>query len=132
VYIALTAEGPLAMPAPVLVVHDEADTCDLAVAALIAAGLMAVGFHEPMAALAAVETDSRVRVLVTRVDFGVGKLYGVALARMLRLKRPGVKVVFLALPSNQQHTEGLGEFLPMPLVQPELLVDMVSRMLVSE
>jgi hypothetical protein len=50
------------MPAPVLVVHDEADTCDLAVAALIAAGLMAVGFHEPTAALAAIETDTRFRV----------------------------------------------------------------------
>jgi hypothetical protein len=60
------------MPAPVLVVHDEADTCDLAVAALIAASLMAVGFHEPTAALAAIETDTRVRVLVTRVDFGAG------------------------------------------------------------
>jgi hypothetical protein len=59
------------MPAPVLVVHDEADTCDLAVAALIAAGLKAVGFHEPTA-LAAIETDTRVRVLVTRVDFAAG------------------------------------------------------------
>jgi DNA-binding NtrC family response regulator len=53
------------MPAPVLVVHDDAHTRDLAVAALNAAGIMAVGFHEPMAARGAIETNPRVRVVVT-------------------------------------------------------------------
>jgi DNA-binding response OmpR family regulator len=104
------------MPAPVLVAHDDKATRELAVAALIAAGLAAVGFHDPMVALDAVEDDSRVRVLVTRVDFGAGKLNGVALARMLKLKRPDVKILFLALPENRKHAEGMGEFLPMPLV----------------
>ena len=116
------------MPAPVLVVHDEANTCELAVASLMAAGLMAVGFHEPMAALDAIETGSRVRVLVTCVDFGAGKLNGVALARMLRLKRPSLKVLFLALPGDREYTEGLGEFLPMP-IDPYILVDVVGRVL---
>jgi len=60
------------MPAPVLVVHDETDTRDLAVGALRASGLEAVGFGDPMAALAAIETASRVRVLVTRINFGEG------------------------------------------------------------
>jgi DNA-binding NtrC family response regulator len=46
------------MPAPVLVVHDDAHTRDLSGAALNAAGLVAVGFLQPMAALAAIETDS--------------------------------------------------------------------------
>jgi DNA-binding NtrC family response regulator len=120
------------MPAPVLVAHDDKATRDLAVAALGAAGIETVGFDDPMAALDAIETNSRVRVLVTRVDFGSGKLNGVALARMLRVKRPDAKVLFVALPSNAHHTEGEGEFLPMPLVQPHLLVEMVSRLLVSE
>ncbi len=61
------------MPAPVIVAHDDKATRELAVAALIAAGLTAVGFHDLMAALNAVEDDSRVRVLVARIDFGVGK-----------------------------------------------------------
>jgi DNA-binding NtrC family response regulator len=116
------------MPAPVLVVHDEDGTRELAVASLMAAGFMAVGFHEPMAALDAIETDSRVRVLVTRVDFGIGKLNGVALAHMLRIKRPGVSVLFLALPCHQERTEGLGEFLSMPL-DPHVLVDVVEKLL---
>jgi DNA-binding NtrC family response regulator len=120
------------MPAPVLVAHDDKATRDLAVATLSAAGIETVGFEDPIAALNAIEADSRVRVLVTRVDFGSGKLNGVALARMLRVKRPGAKVVFVALASNAHHTEGEGEFLPMPLVQPELLVDAVSRMRVSD
>ena len=118
------------MPAPVIVAHDNKATRELAVAALIAAGLTAVGFHDLMAALNAVEDDSRVRVLVARIDFGAGKLNGVALARMLKLKRPDVKILFLALPENREHAEGVGEFLPMPLV-PYLLVDTVGRMLTT-
>ena len=117
------------MPAPVLVAYDDKATRDLAVATLNAAGIEAVGFEDPIAALDAIETDSRVRVLVTCVNFGAGKLNGVALARMLRVKRPGAKILFLALPSNEDHTESVGEFLPMPLAEPHLLVDAVSKLL---
>ncbi len=80
------------MPAAVLVVHDEPDTRELAVTALRAAFLDVIGFDDPMAALNAIEDDTRVRVLVTRVAFGPGKLNGVALARMVRVKRPGTKL----------------------------------------
>ena len=82
------------MPAAVLVVHDEPDTRELAVTALRAAFLDVIGFDDPMQALNAIEDDTRVRVLVTSVAFGPGKLNGVALARMVRVKRPGTKVVF--------------------------------------
>ena len=80
----------------------------MAVATLSAAGIDTVGFEDPIAAWEAIEITSLVRVLVTRVDFGSGKLNGVALARMVRMKRPGAKVVFVALPSNAHHTEGAG------------------------
>jgi DNA-binding NtrC family response regulator len=119
------------MPAPVLVAHDEPGTRELAVAALRAAFLEVVGFEDPMAALDAIETDSRVRVLVTRVEFGPDKPHGVALARMVRLKRPGTKVVFVASAEYEPHTEGLGVFLPMPL-NPDILVATVSRLLTSQ
>lgn len=46
----------------------------------------------PIAALDAIEATSRVRVVVTRVDFGEGKLNGAALARMLRVKLLGVDI----------------------------------------
>jgi DNA-binding NtrC family response regulator len=118
------------MPAPVLVVHDERNTRELAVSALREAFLEAVGFADPMAALDAIEASSRVRVLVTRVTFGPGKLNGVALARMVRVKRPGTKVVFVAREEYAPHTEGLGVFLPMPL-NPEIFVPTVGRLLVT-
>jgi DNA-binding NtrC family response regulator len=119
------------MPAPVLVAHNEQETRELAVTTLRAAFLEVVGFEDPMAALDAIETDSRVRVLVTRVEFGPGKPHGVALARMVRVKRPGTKVVFVARAEYEPHTEGLGVFLPMPL-NPDILVATVSRLLASQ
>jgi DNA-binding NtrC family response regulator len=119
------------MPAPVLVVHDEQDTRELAVTALRAAFLEVVGFEDPMAALNAIETDSRIRVLVTRVVFGPDKPHGVALARMVRVKRPGTGVVFVARGEYEAHTEGLGVFLPMPL-NPDILVATVGRLLASQ
>jgi DNA-binding NtrC family response regulator len=119
------------MPAPVLVVHDETDTRDLALGALRASGLEAVGFSDPMAALAAIETGSLVRVLVTRVDFGEGKLNGLALARMLLVRRSGVRTVFVARPEYERLAEGVGEFLALPL-NPHHLVDVVARLLRNE
>jgi DNA-binding NtrC family response regulator len=95
------------MPAAVLVVHNEPNTRELAVTALRAAFLDVIGFDDPMAALNAIEDDTRIRVLVTRVAFGAGKLNGVALARMVRVKRPGTKVVFVARAEKSSHTEGL-------------------------
>ena len=80
------------MPAAVLVVHDEQNTRELAVSALREAFLEAVGFEDPIAALDVIEASSRVRVLVTRVMFGPGKLNGVALARSVRLKRPATRL----------------------------------------
>ena len=119
------------MPAPIIVVHDEPQTRELAVSALRAAGLQAIGIDDPMTALAAIEAaDTRVRVLVTRVDFGRGKLNGAALARMLRYKRQGIRTVFVARPENQVHAEGEGEFLQMPL-NPYVLIDTVARLLTA-
>lgn len=82
------------MPASVIVVHDDPGTRELAVSTLCAAGLKAVGFDDPLAALDTIEADARVRVLVTRVDFGPGKLNGPALALMLQHKRRNIKAVF--------------------------------------
>ena len=119
------------MPAPVLVVHDEQNTRELAVAALRDAFLEVVGFDDPLKALDAIEASSRVRVLVTRMVFGPGKLNGVALARMVRVKRPGTKVVFVAREEDAPYAEGLGVFLPGPL-NPDLLTATVSRLLLMD
>jgi DNA-binding NtrC family response regulator len=115
-----------AMPAPVLVVHNEFDTRELALTALRATGREAAGFENPMTALDAIEADSRVRVLVTGVDFGDGKLNGVAFALMAKVKRPGLQAVFVASLEDHPYTEGVGDVLPTPL-DPQALVDVVGR-----
>jgi DNA-binding NtrC family response regulator len=118
------------MPAPVLVVHNEFDTRELALTALRGAGREVAGFADPMIALDAIETDSRVRVLVTGVDFGQGKINGIALARMMKVKRPGLLAVFVASLEDRPHTEGIGDFLPTPL-DSQALVEIVGRLLTA-
>lgn len=103
------------MPAPVLVVHQETEARQRMLVALRAAGCEAVGFDCPMAALDAIESNSRVRVLVTRIDFGNGKLNGAALARMLLVKRPDIKVVYVGRPENERHVTVEGPYLPHPV-----------------
>ena len=116
------------MPAPVLIVHDNDHMREKALVALRTAGREAIGFSDPTAALDAIEATSRVRVVVTRVNFGEGKLNGVALARMLMIKRLGVKMVFVGLAESLPFADGLGECLPMPL-DIEALVESVTRLL---
>jgi DNA-binding NtrC family response regulator len=116
------------MPAPVIVIHDDTDTRELAVSALRAAGLEVVGFDDPMKVLNAIEADTRVRVLVSSVDFGPGKLNGVALARMLKVKRRDIEAVFVAPLADTVYADGVGEFLLSP-IDPPSLFDTVARLL---
>jgi hypothetical protein len=53
------------------------------------------------------------------------------LARMVRIERPGARIVFVARAEYEPHAEGLGVFLPMPL-NPDILVATVSRLLASQ
>jgi DNA-binding NtrC family response regulator len=118
------------MPTPVIVVHDDDATRELAAHALRAAGYEVAAFDSPMQVLDAMNTHTRIRVLITRVDFGSGKLNGAALARMVRHKQPAAKVVFVSRDQNRRYTTELGEFLPVPL-DPKALVDVVGRLLVE-
>jgi DNA-binding NtrC family response regulator len=118
------------MPAPVLVVHQEAAICSQMLGALRAAGCEVAGFHSPMTALNAIERGSHARVLVTQVDFGAGTLNGDALARMLRLKRPNIKVVYVDRSENQRHITAGEPFLLHP-VDLSVLVETVRAMLNS-
>ncbi len=115
------------MPAPIIVVHDNSDTRGLATHALRDAGYEVTAYDSPMAVLKVLDNPTRIRVLVTRVDFGAGKLNGAALARMVRYRQPAAKVVFVALDENREYTTELGEFLPMPL-DPKALVGVVGRL----
>jgi hypothetical protein len=118
------------MPAPVLVVHPEKFACDAMLTTLRSAGHLAAGLIDPLVALAAIEKDSGVRVLVAGVSFGKGKLNGIALARMLRHNaRRDIKVAFVGPPPSSRYVDREdGVFLPYP-VDPLTLIDTVSSLL---
>jgi DNA-binding NtrC family response regulator len=119
------------MPAPVVIVHNENDAIEMLLQAVREAGYEAVGFKDPLLALEAIDADLQIRVLVTRVNFGEGKLNGSALARMLHYnRRRDIKVVFVGRSVNEHYVDGEGEFLPHP-VDPKAVADVVSRVLAA-
>jgi DNA-binding NtrC family response regulator len=100
------------MPARVVVVHDDPEFIKRTVTALLVAGHEVAAFSDTMAATAALPTSQRMDILITRMRFPQGQPHGVSLARMTRMKHPGVKVLFVAWPEFTAHAEGVGEFLP--------------------
>lgn len=116
------------MPAPVVVVHQVPETQHMLMSTVRAAGYEVAGFTDPLRALDAIEAGSRARVLVTRLDFGPGKLNGIALARMLRHKGLGVQVVFVGRAEKARYLDGTDEFVPHP-VNPAAVADAVRRAL---
>lgn len=118
------------MPARIVIVHDEPDFADSLTAALKSAGHDVAMFTDPTAGLDALDDARRVELLITRVTFPPGKPNGVSLARMARYKRPSIRVLFAALPEFAEHTEGLGEFMPMPVSVPDVM-QAVIRLLES-
>jgi DNA-binding NtrC family response regulator len=116
------------MPARLVVVHDEPELGDQLAGALRRAGHEVEAFVDPMVALDALDAAQNIEVLITRVQFLSGKPNGIALARMARAKRPGVRVVFTARPEFEAHAEGLGEFVSAPIDIPEV-VAVVERLL---
>ena len=118
------------MPARIVVVHDDPKFRQSVVTALRAAGYDTKAFAGSMAAFEALEAAQRIELLITRVTFPEGTPHGVALARIARVKKPGVRVLFAARDENREHTEGLGEFLSVPVTGPELVAT-VTRMLAA-
>jgi DNA-binding NtrC family response regulator len=116
------------MPARIVLVHDEPEFAEPVLVTLREAGYDIVAFSDSMSGIDALEHPKHIELLITRVRFPSGTPNGAALARMARLKRPDIKVLFAAFPEVQVYTEGLGEFLPRPLSTDELL-ETVGRML---
>jgi DNA-binding response OmpR family regulator len=116
------------MPARVVLVHDDPDFVEQAAAALCQAGYDVAGYSDPMLAISALDAANRIEVLVTRATFGPHKPHGLSLALMARAKRPGVRVLFTARPEFEEHTRGIGQFMPLP-VRALDLVAAVRRLL---
>jgi CheY-like chemotaxis protein len=98
------------------------------VTALQNAGYDVAAFTDSMTAMDALLTSSPIELLITRVRFPDNTPNGVALGRMARIKRPGIKVLFTSFPDGHEHIDGVGEYLPRPFSQEELLA-VVGRML---
>ena len=116
------------MPARIVLVHDDPEFAEPVLVKLRAAGYDVVAFSNSMAAIDVLEHPKLIELLITRVRFPTGTPNGAALARMARLKRPGIKVLFTSFPEVRQHTEGLGESVPRP-VSTDVLLETVGRML---
>ena len=104
--------SPSCMPASIVIVHNDHMFLESRATALRAAGHSVATFDDPMAAMDALETASRVEVLVTRGTFPTGKPNGVSLALVTRTKRPLLKVVFAARPGLERFAEDIGEVVP--------------------
>jgi hypothetical protein len=50
---------------------------------------------------------------------------------MARRKKPGIRVLFAARDENREHTEGVGEFLTIPVSGTEIVAT-VTRMLAED
>jgi DNA-binding NtrC family response regulator len=103
------------MPARVVVVLNEPEIAEKAASALRAQGQDALALVDPMTALEALEGAERIEVLVTCLNFAPGKPNGIALGRMARLKRPGIRVLFVGPADLEEFAEGLGTFMPFPV-----------------
>jgi DNA-binding NtrC family response regulator len=116
------------MPARIVVVYDEQEFIDALAGALRLADYEVVGFTNPMAALQVFETAHSIELLVTQVRFAPQMPNGVSVALMARRQRPDMKVLFVALAEYKAHTEGIGEFMALPVSIPELVLS-VKRLL---
>ena len=82
-------------PTRVVVVLRDRMLADATASTLIEHGIDAVAFERPTAALEELEQSRTTDVLVTSADFSPGYPKGISLARVTRLRRPLLKVIFV-------------------------------------
>jgi hypothetical protein len=116
-----------AMPARMVVVHDDPRLLVTMVDPLIAAAFDVVGFLDPVRALAALEWPRRIERLMTRLMFVGRQPVGLSLARLARSTSPDVKVIFVDQKEMRRYSRGQGEF--MPVTEAVDLVTLVQTIL---
>ncbi len=116
------------MPLRVLVVHDDQTFTGPLAHALSSAGYEVAAFTDPVPAWEELDTSRPIDVLISEVQFGPGKIYGMAMAERGRRQRAGLKVLFAARPELAPYARGFGAFMPMPAGVPDV-VDAVDHLL---
>ena len=99
------------MPARIVVVHDDPVFTDALAEKL---GPDVAWFTDPIKALIALETAKSIAFLVTRLQFNDRQPVGLSLARLARVTRPDVRIVFTGDPDFRHYCWGRGEFIPEP------------------
>ena len=103
------------MTARIILVHDDHVFAEDVCRALHCAGYDVVVFAHPLEALAAIEQSDPANILITRVQFPVGMPHGIALAQMVRMKRPAMKILITGKPQFAEHAHDIGTFLAHPV-----------------
>jgi DNA-binding NtrC family response regulator len=118
------------MPARIVVVLDDSGLAAQTATAFNAAGYEAVSFADSMAGIEALTDADRIELLITSVNFAAGQPNGVSLALMARMRRPGLKVLFIGGAELREYTEGVGAFTTSP-VTVSRLVEIATPMLIG-
>jgi len=116
------------MPATIVIVHDEAQFVEPLVNSLRAAEYAVTTFPDALAAMHALEDAKTIELLVTRIEFPPGRSNGAALANMARVKRPSIKVLFIADLEHRKAVSDLGELIHSS-ASPEMVAAEAIRLL---
>jgi DNA-binding NtrC family response regulator len=125
---ALQTETGGTMPAQIVVVLREPVLAGRVATALIAAGYEAVAFSNSMSALHMLEDAESVELLITSAEFQPKQPNGLALARMTKLRRPALKVIFANGPDIRPHVQDDGLFIPTPTT-PASIIETVEKLM---
>lgn len=116
------------MPAQVVVVLDEIEAAGALAHSIRANGHTVEPFTDPIQAMGALEQAKRAELLITCVQFPAGRGNGRSLALVARMKRPGIKLIFLCRPHDEEHIGDLGHCLPLP-VNVRKVVELAEQLL---
>jgi hypothetical protein len=119
------------MVARVVISLNEPGFADRVASVLNACGFDSAALPDSMVALSALEAANRVELLVTCCDHGPGKPNGLSLALMARMRKPGIKVLFVGPPELASKVEGVGAFIASPVTE-EGIVGAATRLVTSD
>lgn len=109
------------MSAQIVLVHDGEPFRALTGEALRDAGYGVVEYQDALAATVVLERPHTFALLITRLNFAPGRSNGAALARMVKSRKPQLRVIFVTDATTHEEAEHLGVFLAPPMTVERLL-----------
>jgi DNA-binding NtrC family response regulator len=113
------------MPAQVVIVHKDQTFRSKAASAVAAEGCSVATYRDALAAMNALEGARLLEVLITSLNFEIGRSNGVSLARMARFRKSSIQTIFLVEPDMQDSPPDLQD-LGILLFEPISLVTLVE------